>query len=510
MRLETITCENFLSVQRVTLSLSSGVTAFVGTNGAGKTALLEAVYFALYGDTTRGGVKSILRRGAKSASVSLTIAHDGKTYIVQRTRTSSGSTLSVLRNGVALGEGRTATLLQETLERELGLPDSEAFLSVRYFAQGRMQGVGALTDAVLKAWLSKASPDFDVSVYERARDNAKEHAHALESRLQAYNATLTAHDYAQSVSLAPEVKEAEVTSAFDAYTKASSAKQAQERSVSSTRQQYTRLNDHLARVKKSLHTRVCTACLQALPQATVQALETDEANTEETLATVQRTLTKAEQDLAQATASANDAGETYQTKRAAYAAYTDSLTRAQQAKRPLLGLKTQRAGVLHKLRAARFWVAAFAPKALPAQVIEDSLRKLNQRIARCASTLASFGATFGVSVMFVLKDGALSVQASVGDGYASLSAFSGGEQRAANILVQLALLPEQASLLLFDEWFDALDAQTSEAVLRLLAHQHSERSVQVLLCTHNDTLASFADTLVRVRKTSAGTTVQEA
>src|SRR5579885_1935831 len=63
---------------------NEGVSVFVGHNGAGKSSVIDAVTFALYGEHMRGDNRNLVRRGASESAVSVTFSVRGKKYLAQR------------------------------------------------------------------------------------------------------------------------------------------------------------------------------------------------------------------------------------------------------------------------------------------------------------------------------------------------------------------------------------------------------------------------------------------
>ena len=61
--IRSIELGNFLSHSETRLDFSSGVTVFVGHNGAGKSSIIDAITFALFGQHTRKSNKGLIRRG---------------------------------------------------------------------------------------------------------------------------------------------------------------------------------------------------------------------------------------------------------------------------------------------------------------------------------------------------------------------------------------------------------------------------------------------------------------
>jgi len=55
---------DFLAHSDTKLEFENGVTVFVGDNGAGKSSMIDAITFALFGQHTRKSNKSLIKRGS--------------------------------------------------------------------------------------------------------------------------------------------------------------------------------------------------------------------------------------------------------------------------------------------------------------------------------------------------------------------------------------------------------------------------------------------------------------
>ena len=74
MRVSQLLLEDFRSYARAELAIGPGVTAFIGSNGAGKTNLLEAIHLLARGDSPRAGDDSeLVRWGAGMARVNVSV-----------------------------------------------------------------------------------------------------------------------------------------------------------------------------------------------------------------------------------------------------------------------------------------------------------------------------------------------------------------------------------------------------------------------------------------------------
>ena len=70
--IESIRLKNFISHEDTVIELEDGINVFVGNNGAGKSSVIDAITYALYGRHTRELDKNLVRRGSLSSAVSVT------------------------------------------------------------------------------------------------------------------------------------------------------------------------------------------------------------------------------------------------------------------------------------------------------------------------------------------------------------------------------------------------------------------------------------------------------
>lgn len=82
---------NFISHSETRLDFEDGVTVFVGHNGAGKSSIIDAVTFALFGEHTRKSNKSLIRRGTSQAYVRVRFSSQNKSYEATRKIDSKGT-----------------------------------------------------------------------------------------------------------------------------------------------------------------------------------------------------------------------------------------------------------------------------------------------------------------------------------------------------------------------------------------------------------------------------------
>ncbi len=82
---------DFLSHSDTKLEFENGVTVFVGDNGAGKSSIIDAITFALFGQHTRKSNKSLIKRGSNQGFTKIGFSINGRQYQAVRKIDSKGS-----------------------------------------------------------------------------------------------------------------------------------------------------------------------------------------------------------------------------------------------------------------------------------------------------------------------------------------------------------------------------------------------------------------------------------
>jgi DNA repair protein SbcC/Rad50 len=88
--IKAIELVNFISHSRTLLAFNRGVTIFVGQNGSGKSSIIDAITFALYGQHTRKTNKNLVRRGSEFSWLNLRFSVGSKEYNAYRQLGSNG------------------------------------------------------------------------------------------------------------------------------------------------------------------------------------------------------------------------------------------------------------------------------------------------------------------------------------------------------------------------------------------------------------------------------------
>lgn len=150
MRLISLGLENFRQHKSTEIHFPSGLTGILGSNGSGKSTILEAIAWALYGNqsgVTRGDADTLIWRlapGKSSAIAELTFAFNGQTYTVKRSQSSSKSTAELRHDGKTIAN--STKVVNEKLSQLLGMTHQEFFNS--YFTgQKDLNFLGAIKGA---------------------------------------------------------------------------------------------------------------------------------------------------------------------------------------------------------------------------------------------------------------------------------------------------------------------------------------------------------------------------
>lgn len=94
MRVKNVELENIRSHVKSKIQFGSGFNCLVGGVGCGKSSVLYAIDFALFGDPIRRSFEYLLREGADACKVTLQFVHAGKTYTLARALKRRGKSIS--------------------------------------------------------------------------------------------------------------------------------------------------------------------------------------------------------------------------------------------------------------------------------------------------------------------------------------------------------------------------------------------------------------------------------
>jgi DNA repair protein SbcC/Rad50 len=101
--IKDIQLKNFIAHKDTTIEFCKGVTIFLGHNGSGKSSIIDAVTFSLFGKHTRKSNKNLVRRGANHAMAQIRFALNSKEF--QAIRALNGSGLQSFSQLVLVSDG---------------------------------------------------------------------------------------------------------------------------------------------------------------------------------------------------------------------------------------------------------------------------------------------------------------------------------------------------------------------------------------------------------------------
>ena len=134
---------DFLSHSSTELEFENGVTVFVGDNGAGKSSIIDAITFALFGQHTRKSNKGLIKRGATKDLQKSRFSINDKEFEAVRKIDSKGTLAATLaevkgddRIEIAAGERKQfGESMTQEVEKIIGL-DFEKLKLHQLFSKG--------------------------------------------------------------------------------------------------------------------------------------------------------------------------------------------------------------------------------------------------------------------------------------------------------------------------------------------------------------------------------------
>ena len=162
MRLNSLRLENFRQHASTFIEFDRGLTGIIGPNGSGKTTILEAIAWALYGNPAARGSRESIRfnRAPPGAAVRVELSFElgNSRYRVVRKLTDAQVFLDDATEPIA----RTITAVGELLQRRLGMTRSE-FFNTYFTGQKELNVMAAMGPTERAQFLSR------VLGYERLR-----------------------------------------------------------------------------------------------------------------------------------------------------------------------------------------------------------------------------------------------------------------------------------------------------------------------------------------------------
>lgn len=143
MRLHALALRNFRQHVNTDIRFAPGLTGIIGANGAGKTTILEAIAWALYGNSAARGTRDSLRhaRAAENAPVRVELDFElaGHRYRVERTLRGA----ELFLDGGSTPIARSIKAVNDLLQRRLGMSRAE-FFNTYFTGQKELDVMAAL------------------------------------------------------------------------------------------------------------------------------------------------------------------------------------------------------------------------------------------------------------------------------------------------------------------------------------------------------------------------------
>jgi exonuclease SbcC len=188
MKIEMVQLENIRSHVKSTVPFIRGFNCLVGGLGCGKSSVLYAVDFALFGDSIGRSFEYLLREGADAGRVTVQFSQSGSTYKLMRGLKRKGK--SIIQNFEELklyeDEALIASMKTDAIAEQFkaitGL-DKELYREIVWFRQEHLKD---LLDAAPRDRQRRLDELFGLSDYETAWSNIAQYQRDYETEKRVY------------------------------------------------------------------------------------------------------------------------------------------------------------------------------------------------------------------------------------------------------------------------------------------------------------------------------------
>ncbi|MBD2354450.1 SMC family ATPase [Tolypothrix sp. FACHB-123] len=177
--------KNFLSYREATLDFRGLHTACIcGSNGAGKSSLLEAITWAIWGESRAAAEDDVIHTGSKEVRVDFTFLSNQQKYRVIRTRIRNGSSVLEFQIETPSGfrplTGKGVRATQDVILEHIKL-DYDTFINSAYLRQGRADEFMLKRPTERKEILAEL---LKLNQYDDLEERAKESSRQLKARAE--------------------------------------------------------------------------------------------------------------------------------------------------------------------------------------------------------------------------------------------------------------------------------------------------------------------------------------
>ena len=188
MKIEIVQLENIRSHVKSTVPFTRGFNCLVGGMGCGKSSVLYAVDFALFGDSIGRSFEYLLREGADSGRVTVQFTQNGCTYKLTRGLKRKGKGISQDFEELKLFEDEklVASMKTDAIAEQFkaitGL-DKDLYREIVWFRQEHLK---ELLDAAPRDRQRRLDELFGLSDYETAWSNIAQYQRDYETEKRVY------------------------------------------------------------------------------------------------------------------------------------------------------------------------------------------------------------------------------------------------------------------------------------------------------------------------------------
>ena len=188
MKIEIVQLENIRSHVKSTVPFTRGFNCLVGGMGCGKSSVMYAVDFALFGDSIGRSFEYLLREGADSGKVTVQFAQNGSTYKLTRGLKRKGKSINQdfeelkLYEDEKLVASMKTDAIAEQFKAITGL-DKDLYREIVWFRQEHLK---ELLDAAPRDRQRRLDELFGLSDYEVAWSNIAQYQRDYDTEKRVY------------------------------------------------------------------------------------------------------------------------------------------------------------------------------------------------------------------------------------------------------------------------------------------------------------------------------------
>ncbi|RJS80169.1 SMC family ATPase [Candidatus Bathyarchaeota archaeon] len=188
MKIEIVQLENIRSHVKSTVPFTKGFNCLVGGLGSGKSSILYAIDFALFGDPIGRSYQYLLRENAENGLVTIQFKQNGKSYKLSRGLQRRGKNIGQNFDQLKLFEGEKliASVKNEAVAEQLKAItgfDKDIFREIVWVRQEHLK---ELLDAKPRERQRRLDELFGLSEYEKAWSNLAGYQKEYEGERKAY------------------------------------------------------------------------------------------------------------------------------------------------------------------------------------------------------------------------------------------------------------------------------------------------------------------------------------